>query len=225
MAQTRIKICGVRDVETARVAADAGAQFFGLVFAERSPRQVTVDDANRIIEGVAGKGGEAACQPVALFADQSIDCIARTLSDLATQPIVQLHGHEDRAFVDAVADLGVSVFKAAPCDVRRIDAWRDAPACVRALLIDTPPNPCDLTGGTGRAFDWSVLKGLDRAGLPPIMLAGGLTPANVADAVRAVGPWAVDVSSGVESSRGVKDHAKIRAFCDAVRAVDQGMGA
>ncbi|MEZ6192839.1 MAG: phosphoribosylanthranilate isomerase [Phycisphaerales bacterium] len=132
--------------------------------------------------------------------------------------IIQLHGDESRAFVESFA--GIRVFKAVPFDPVKIDLWRNPPRNVAALLIDAPTRPGELTGGSGRAFDWEALANLDKTGLPPIVLAGGLTPENVAEAIRTARPFAVDVSSGVEASRGVKDPALIRAFCDAVHSAD-----
>jgi phosphoribosylanthranilate isomerase len=215
MPNTRIKICGIRQAEHAQCAIDAGADYIGLVFAEGSPRHVEIAEARTLVSEICA--ASASVEPVALFANQSIGFIREVL-DNAEFPIVQLHGEEDRAFIESLND--VKVFKAIPFDAEKIAAWRDAPANVTALLIDAPTKPGELTGGTGRSFDWEALANLNRTGLPPIILAGGLNPSNVAQAVRTLRPYAVDVSSGVESARGVKDPALIRKFIQAVQSAD-----
>jgi phosphoribosylanthranilate isomerase len=213
MAKTSIKICGVRDAETARCAIDAGADYVGLVFAEGSPRRVEIAHARTLIAEICRVS--TTVEPTALFANQPRAVIEEVLEHVDFR-IIQLHGDEDRAFVESLS--GVRVFKAVPFDLEKINAWRDAPKNVAALLIDAPTKPGELTGGSGRSFDWEALAQLDKTGMPPIILAGGLTPGNVADAISTVRPFGVDVSSGVESSRGVKDPALIRAFCDAVHS-------
>ena len=215
MTHTRIKICGIREAEHVRVVLDAGADYIGLNFIEDSPRQLQIAEARTLVAEICAVSMHV--QPVALFANQPIKLIREVL-DNADFRIVQLHGNEDRSFVEQLAD--VKVFKAVPFDPERINAWRDAPDNVAALLIDAPTRPGELTGGTGRAFDWDALAKLDTTGLPPIVVAGGLNPHNVADAIRTVRPFAVDVSSGVESARGVKDPKLIRQFIQAVQSAD-----
>ncbi|GAB4191850.1 MAG: phosphoribosylanthranilate isomerase [Phycisphaeraceae bacterium] len=215
MHRTRIKICGIREAEDARCAIEAGADYIGLVFAEGSPRQVTIAQARNLVAEICAASRDV--EPVALFANQSRELIDEVLGN-ADFRFIQLHGHEDRAFVESLDQ--VKVFKAVPFEADQINTWRNPPDHVAALLIDAPTHPGELTGGTGRVFDWEALARLDRTGLPPIILAGGLTPDNVADAIRLIRPFAVDVSSGVESSRGVKSPDLIRDFCDAVHSVD-----
>ena len=216
MNRTHIKICGIRETEHARCAIEHGADYIGLVFAEGSPRRLEIAEARNLVAEICAISKTV--EPVALFANPSADLIREVL-EAADFKIVQLHGDEDRAFVESLDE--VRVFKAVPFDPEKIDAWRNPPANVAALLIDAPTVPGELTGGTGRSFNWDALAKLDRAGLPPIIVAGGLTPANVAQAVHTVRPFAVDVSSGVESSRGVKDPALIQAFCKAVHSADE----
>jgi phosphoribosylanthranilate isomerase len=215
MPRTRIKICGIREVEHIDIAIDAGADYVGLNFIEGSPRRVEIADARNLVAAICA--ASTTVEPVALFANQSRAVIEEVLEH-ADFKIIQLHGDESRAFVESFA--GIRVFKAVPFDPAKIDLWRNPPRNVAALLIDTPTRPGELTGGSGRAFDWDALANLDKTGLPPIVLAGGLTPGNVAEAIRTARPYAVDVSSGVESARGVKDPALIRAFCDAVHSAD-----
>ncbi len=215
MSHTKIKICGIREPEHARAAIESGTDYLGLVFAKGSPRQLEIAEARTLVAEICLISQTV--EPVALFSNQPVEFIREAL-DNADFRIVQLHGDEDRDFVESLDD--VKVFKAVPFDTEKIDAWRNPPANVAALLIDAPTRPGELTGGTGRAFDWDALAQLDTSGLPPIIVAGGLTPDNVAQAVRTLRPFAVDTSSGVESSRGVKDPELIRAFCNAVHSAD-----
>lgn len=213
MPRTRIKICGIKDVETANAAADAGADVVGLVFVEKSPRCVTVDQAKAISESLPTD-----MTSVGLFVDCPADTIRQTMQH-ASLDIAQLHGHESIDHLDALA--GLRIWKALPFDPhfeQTAKKWDHDPR-VEALLIDAPPTG-ELTGGSGITFDWAGLAKTKHHLAKPIVLAGGLTPDNVGQAIRALGPYAVDVSSGVESSRGVKDVGLIQAFCQAVRDAD-----
>lgn len=208
MSRTRIKICGVRDVDSALAAVEAGADAIGLVFAPGSPRRIDPDQGWEIIQFLP-----PFISAVGLFVDPTVEelevACARCPFDL-----IQLHGHESEEFV---REIGVSVVKALRFDPRTIAdelrRWSDVPE-VSALLID------GSSGGRGVSFDWPALAEARSASEHPIILAGGLTPNNVAEAIAVVRPFAVDVSSGVESSQGVKDPALIAAFCRAVRESD-----
>lgn len=207
MTRTRIKICGVRDVATALAAADAGADVVGLVFAASSPRYVDEQAAAQIVSALPTN-----VEPAGLFVDASAEDIRRSC-DATGIRTVQLHGREPLSVLDALSDL--RVIRALPFDADRLDdalRWDGDPR-VWALLFDA------AQGGSGEAFDWHALAAVSPGFGKPIILAGGLTPDNVAEAIAVVGPAMVDVSSGVESSRGVKDPAMIRAFCEAVRGV------
>lgn len=234
MPRTRIKICGIRDVDSALVAAEAGADAIGLVFVEKSPRFVSVEKARAIVVALP-----AFVEPVALFADASIDHM-RGIAQTVGIRMLQLHGNETRETVAALAQFrvikavnfaaaGAGVGEATPFEQWMRGPW---PANLAAMLVDAPQEKhAALTGGGGKPFDWSQLAAVvggahptqggarptQADAQPRLILAGGLTPENVAEAIRVVKPWAVDVSSGVESSRGIKDAGKIRAFCDAVR--------
>ena len=216
LLRTRIKICGLRTLDAALCAAESGADAVGFVFVERSPRCITATEARAIISKLP-----ALVEPVALFADAPADQIL-SICDAIGVRTVQLHGRETIADVDALSDL--RVIKAINFGDASQASWLSstAPAHVVGLLIDAPATPqaAGLTGGGGHAFDWAALASLNRSALPPIILAGGLTPLNVGDAITIAHPYAVDVSSGVESSRGIKDLAKIRAFCAAVQRAD-----
>ncbi len=204
---TAVKICGITRPEDALAAARAGAHAIGLVFYEPSPRHVTPSRAADIIRALP-----PFITTVALFVDATAKEVRATL---ATAPagLLQFHGSEspaycrqfDRPYVKAVRmSAGVDLLQYAR-------DYHDA----KALLLDNFVE--GLHGGSGVAFDWSRVP----RELPlPVILSGGLTPENVMEAVRRVRPSAVDVSSGVESARGVKDVAKIAAFIKGVRNGD-----
>jgi len=225
MGRTRIKICGIRTPEAALAAVDAGADTIGLVFVPGSPREVSVEQAQVIVESLP-----AMVEPVALFANESAGRILSIAKQLNLRT-VQLHGKESVEDVLALAPLRVIKAVAFQPDTFQdtLAIWRSGPANVAAILVDAPPPAAaQVTGGHGQAFDWNSLAQAREQGLfadlTPIVLAGGLKPENVEQAIRTVRPYAVDVSSGVESSRGVKDVQLIRAFCAAVRQADALMG-
>jgi len=223
--RTRIKICGVCDRSTALAAAEAGADAIGLVFVERSPRQVSVEQAKRIVQVLADS-----VEPIALFVDADINYIRQVASTLTIRTI-QLHGHETPDFAARLTPL--HTIKSMPFSVTNffatVSSWQAKCDNLAGILLDTETVDTNdsqlLPGGTGQSFNWADLAALlaDRA-LPlgvPMILAGGLTPENVGHAIEAVRPDFVDVSSGVESVRGIKDTAKIAAFCQAVRQTDK----
>jgi len=204
----RIKICGMRTEADARAAADAGADAVGLVFAS-SRRQIDQAQARRIT---------AALPPfvtrVGVVVNEPLDRL-RSLIDYVRLDAVQLHGDETPEYCAAVRALGVTVIKAfpvtGPLDVERL---RTLP--VAAVLLDSyRPNQ---RGGTGEVFDWHHAAPV--GAVMPVILSGGLTPANVAAGIAAVRPHGVDVSSGVETGDR-KDPIKIRAFVEAARAADR----
>lgn len=200
----RIKICGLTDGAAYDAAADA--DWVGFVFASASPRAIAPAQA----AALAQRSGPAR---VGLFVAPEDDAIAAVLAVLPLD-VLQLHAvTPDRAAaIRRRFDLPVwrAVGVATAADLPR------TPEVVDALLLDAkPPSGADLPGGNARAFDWSLLRGWTAP--MPWLLAGGLTPGNVAGAVRETGATAVDVSSGVERERGVKDPALIRAFVRAAR--------
>lgn len=209
---TAVKICGVNTPGALAAAAGAGADFVGFVFFPASPRAVTPAEAAAI--SAAHPGGPAR---VGLFVDPDDAMLAATLA-LLPLDLVQLHGAETPARVAAVrARFGVPVMKAIgigdAADVATIPAHA---AVSDRLLLDAKPAPgAALPGGNAHAFEWALLAGV-RVGRP-WLLAGGLTPGNVAAAIRAAGAPGVDVSSGVERARGVKDAALIGDFVAAAR--------
>lgn len=213
MTAPLIKICGLREPRAVDAAIAARADFIGLVFFGKSPRNLEPAQAAALVAHAAGRANT-----VGLFVDPAPDFLAQVLAQVPLDRI-QLHGRETPAQVAAIAARhGKPVWKAigvrTRADVAAGDAF--AGAAERVLFDAKPPEGADLPGGNGLRIDWAVLRGVRPA--LPWMLAGGLDPANVAEAIMTTGAPAVDVSSGVESAPGVKDPAKIAAFCAAVRA-------
>ena len=210
-APLRVKICGLRDVTSLEAAVDAGASYVGLVFFPKSPRNVSIAQAALIAQ--AAPVGVA---KVALVVDADDALLDAIVADVPLD-ILQLHGKETPARVAEVrARYGLPVMKAVgvadETDLPRLDLY--AKVADQILVDAKPPKMADLPGGNGLSFDWRLIAG--RRWPVPWMLAGGLTPDNVAEAITLTGATQLDVSSGVESAPGVKDPARIRAFCEAV---------
>jgi phosphoribosylanthranilate isomerase len=245
---TRVKICGVRDPETAVVAAKAGADFIGMVFAE-SRRRVTSQQCYDIVgalhelgrgDTVAHFGGpERGDVPgrswfaawneaiddsltrwrpliVGVFAGQSAAEVAG-IANAAKLDIVQLSGGEGREFIDELSTPAVQVIHVGEDTTTDDVIDHLAVGSAKALMLDTAS--ASAKGGTGETFDWSVAAEVGAS--RPLMLAGGLSLENVAEAVAVADPWAVDISSGVEID-GTKDHEEIRAFIKAAKGARVG---
>ncbi len=205
--RTRVKICGITRVEDALAAAGAGADAIGLVFYERSPRAIGIEQARAIVIALP-----PFVSAVGLFVDARPETV-RAVLDALPLDLLQFHGDEcgadcgsyGRPYLKAISmrvDMDVAGYARAYPDAAGflLDAHREG-----------------VPGGTGQTFDWAqVPRNFDR----PLILAGGLEPGNVAEAIQRVRPYGVDVSSGVELSKGVKDAAKISAFLSEVQRVD-----
>lgn len=239
---TRVKICGLTDVDSALAAAEAGADFIGLIFAT-SRRKVTPQACYEIVTAIHEKRGRSRVsfsgpaagevtgrswfgawneaieealfnhRPliVGVFADQAVEDVI-DLAAAAKLDMVQLSGGEDDSFVRAMEIPAIRVVHVAQTDGADT-ALERAPAGVgQAIMFETAKN--GARGGTGETFDWSIAG--EAGGSTPLMVAGGLTPENVEEAIASAAPWAVDVSSGVETA-GKKDVEKIRAFIRAAK--------
>jgi phosphoribosylanthranilate isomerase len=208
MPRTRIKICGIKDEDGLYAAVDAGADAVGFVFVEGSPRFVRPERAFDLMGLLP-----PLVVSVGVFEDASEDRFSE-IEQICPVHHAQLHGNEPPAIVEAC---GPDVIKAVRFGTPLFEAdlarW-DVNENVAAIVIDGP------AGGSGQAIDWPGVAAVTQHLSKPVFLAGGLTPENVAEAVGLVRPYAVDVSSGVESARGVKDPARIEAFCEAVRRAD-----
>jgi phosphoribosylanthranilate isomerase len=204
---TRIKICGITRVQDVQAVANCGADALGLVLYEKSPRQVSLQQAQQLA---------AAVPPFVTVVGLFVNPTAETVRDMLRQvplDVLQFHGEEEPGFC---TQFGRPYLKAV-----RVKAGVDLVQCAaryagaQGLLLDAYVE--GTPGGTGESFDWGLIP----HGLPlPVILSGGLHAGNVAEAIRRVRPYAVDVSSGVESSKGIKDAAKIAAFIKEVKQSD-----
>jgi phosphoribosylanthranilate isomerase len=204
--RTRIKICGLTREADVDAAIAAGADAIGLVLYERSPRSLTIERAAELARRLP-----PFVTPVCLFVNADAAFVQRALQAVPLA-LPQFHGDESPAQCDAAGRAYLrAVRMAAGTDL--LDCATRFPNA-RALLLDAV---VEGYGGGGKAFDWSVIP----ADVPaPVVLSGGLNPANVTDGVLRVRPWAVDVSSGVESAKGIKVAALMRRFCEAVHEAD-----
>ena len=212
MADIRVKICGLRTAADMAAVVAAGAAYAGFVFFPKSPRHLTTDQARLL--AFAAPPGLAKVALTVNADDAQLDAIC----DAVPLDMLQLHGTESPERVAQVrARYGLPVMKAVGVtDEADLAALIEYSLAADQILIDAkPPKGADLPGGNGLAFDWRLLVG--RKWLRPWMLAGGLTPENVADAIRLTGARQVDVSSGVETAPGVKDAGLMAAFVKAAQ--------
>jgi len=207
---TRIKICGVTRIEDAQRAVDLGAAALGFNFYPPSPRYIEPEPARAIIRRLP-----PFVTAVGVFADETDPGHVISLARESGATAVQVHGPRFPALHELLSVFTLVVAVAVREGFKPEELRNIKPS---AFLLDAFEP--DRLGGTGRTFDWSVAREAKRYG--PIILAGGLTPENVAQAVREVRPFAVDVASGVESAPGIKDPAKLRAFFAAVAQADKG---
>lgn len=218
---TRIKICGLRDAANALVAADAGADFLGLNFVPGVRRQITLEQARDIIGVFRHRYGVGGPRLVGLFADQPLDEVNHAVG-YCKLDLAQLCGQEPSDYWRKVAVPVIKMVKVRDVADREhalAEAAREVEHVVTAghtAVLDKYET--GALGGTGHSFDWQVARQI--ATRYDIMLAGGLTPGNVGDAIALVKPWGVDVSSGVETD-GMKDPIKIVAFARAVQQADR----
>ena len=203
--RTRIKICGITRPGDARAAADAGADAIGLVFYPPSPRYLSAERALEIRDALP-----PFVQAVALFVNPDPALVAQVLGRVGPA-MLQFHGEETPEFC---AQFGTPFVKA--CRVKKgvsaLEYLRPFSRAAAWLFDSHVPE----YGGVGEAFDWSLVPATDK----PVIVSGGLSAGNVGEAIRRVRPWGVDVSTGVESAKGVKDAAKVAAFIAEVRNAD-----
>jgi phosphoribosylanthranilate isomerase len=209
---TKIKFCGITNLDDAERALSAGAWAIGLIFWPRSPRRCELAAAAEIAAAVRRRA-----EVVGVFVNATLDHVAQT-ADAVGLTAIQLHGDEGPAYcAEAARRTGCKVIKAvrvrSGADVRGLAAFHTDYHLLDSYTKGVP-------GGTGETFAWDIARGNWITARPPvpIILSGGLSSENVADAIAAVGPFAVDVASGVESSPGRKDPGKLEAFAAAVRA-------
>jgi phosphoribosylanthranilate isomerase len=205
----RVKLCGITNLDDARLCADAGAWALGMIFWPNTARRCDVEEAERISAELRRK-----VELAGVFVNATLDEVAE-IADVCNLSIIQLHGDEGPSYCTEVARrTGAKVAKAVRAkdksSVKALLAYRDR---VDFHMVDAyrPGVP----GGTGETFSWELLGEL-RDSSHPLILSGGLTPDNVADAIAAAHPFAVDTASGTEASPGIKDPAKVAAFVEAV---------
>ena len=214
LARTRIKICGLREPQHVETAINAGADALGFVLYPSSVRAISLELCVELTRHVP-----AFVSTVALFVNPTRQEVESALS-AARIDLLQFHGDEPEAFC---ASFGRPYLKAlAVTDTFNLLQWEQQYASAAALLLDTPSAG---HGGSGKTFNWQLINTTNKPSATALrlVLSGGLTAANAADAIRAVRPFAVDVSSGVEISRGVKSSELIQNFCRAVRLADASM--
>jgi phosphoribosylanthranilate isomerase len=207
---TRVKLCGITSQADAKLAADAGAWAIGMIFTDESPRRVEVATAAEI-----GAAMRRRVEVVGVFLNAPLDEVVE-LADLCSLTTVQLHGDEGPTYCAEVAHrTGGKIIKAARVrDRASVQALRAFRVAVDYHLLDAYAE--EAAGGTGKTFSWALAK--ERGPGAPLILSGGITPDNVAEAIASVRPFAVDSASGTESKPGVKDPAKVTAL---MRAVEQ----
>lgn len=197
----RIKVCGITNIEDALAAQALGADAIGMVFA-KSPRRVEKEQAREIVQALP-----PFVHLVGVFVDEEKSVI-EDIADFCRLTVLQFHGSESPEYCAGFGRLVIKAFRISQReDIERLKPYQGK---VSAFLLDTY-HPV-FAGGTGQAFDWDMAKEAGKIG--PIILAGGLNPDNIGAAIRAVKPYAVDVSSGVEMSPGKKDHDKMRLFIE-----------
>ncbi|HTI52357.1 MAG TPA: phosphoribosylanthranilate isomerase [Planctomycetaceae bacterium] len=210
-----IKICGIRDYETAEAVAECGPQAIGLNFYEKSPRFVAPQLATEIVVRLPRE-----VEPVGVFVNHSVDEI-QTICRRCDIGIVQLHGDEPPEVVAALSQFRViRAFRVGAEGLGEITSYLQ-----RCRRLDTLPWACLVDarvegtyGGTGQAAPWELIRrDYNFAGWPPLILAGGLQPDNVSAAIKAVRPWGVDVAGGVESAVACKDISLVRKFVESAR--------
>jgi phosphoribosylanthranilate isomerase len=212
LMSVKVKICGITNAPDALTAVEAGADALGFMFYEPSPRHVSISQAARIIKELP-----PFIIKVGVFVDADEDLVMRAIGDCSLN-MLQFHGHETPEYCSQFGLMSMKAFRMR--DAASLAALQEYPT--EAWLLDA--FVADKLGGTGEKFNWDLAIEAKKFGRP-IFLAGGLTPSNVAEAVRTVQPYAVDVSSGVEATAGKKDQAKVREFIQAAKSVEVSEGA
>ena len=204
--ETKVKICGITSVADGLAAAEAGADMIGLMFYDQSPRAITLAQAVEISRALP-----PFVLRVGVFVNPDETLVTRAIADCGLS-LLQFHGDEASEFCTQFGVMSMKAVRVRDAEsLRQLEHFH-----TDAFLLDAHSKSGDL-GGTGEQFNWDLAIEAQKFG-KPVFLAGGLTPENVADAVKQVHPFAVDVSSGVESAPGKKDAAKVRAFIAAAKA-------
>ena len=202
--QVKIKICGMTQLKDALFAIEQGADAVGFIFYKKSPRSTTMKTVRDIILKLPPLAGT-----VGVFVDETVERVNK-VADYCGLDMVQLHGDESPAFCRKIHRRVIKAFRVKDFQsLKKLQKYS-----VSGFLLDTFSD--DLHGGTGKTFDWNLVLPAKKIG--PVILAGGLTPSNIRQAVSQTRPYGVDVCSGVEKSPGVKDPEKVRAFLTNIRS-------
>ena len=207
--RTRIKVCGITEPEDARIAVAAGADGLGFIFVPQSPRHIDPDMVRKITRELP-----PLVDAVGVFVDEEME-VVEEIMQYCCLSFIQLHGSETPDYCEKISCRVMKSFSIG--QATKSEDFVPYAEAVSGFLLDTFHK--DMAGGTGQTFDWQLLEHIKPPG--PIVLAGGLTPDNVGDAIRQVKPFAVDVNSGVEYQPGRKDPDKLRSFVQAVRKADE----
>ena len=196
--QVKVKVCGMTSLKDALVAVEGGADAVGFIFYKKSPRSVTMKTVREIVLELP-----PFVDTVGVFVDETAEQVNK-IADYCNLDIIQLHGDESPTFCKKIRRKVIKAFRIKDMQsVKKLSSFQ-----VSGFLLDTFSE--NLHGGTGKVFDWNLALPAKKFG--PVIMAGGLTPNNVQQAVRQIRPYGVDVCSGVESEPGIKDHKKVRAF-------------
>jgi phosphoribosylanthranilate isomerase len=196
--QVKVKVCGMTSLKDALNAVEGGADAVGFIFYKKSPRSVTMKTVREIVLELP-----PFVDTVGVFVDETAEQINK-IADYCNLDIIQLHGDESPTFCKKIRRKVIKAFRIKDMQsVKKLSSFQ-----VSGFLLDTFSD--NLHGGTGKVFDWNLALPAKKFG--PVIMAGGLTPNNVQQAVRQIRPYGVDVCSGVESEPGIKDHKKVRAF-------------
>ena len=202
--QVKVKVCGMTSLKDALVAVEGGADAVGFIFYKKSPRSVTMKTVREIVLELP-----PFVDTVGVFVDETAEQINK-IADYCNLDIIQLHGDESPTYCKKIRRKVIKAFRIKDMQsVKKISNFQ-----VSGFLLDTFSEK--LHGGTGKVFDWNLALPAKKFG--PVIMAGGLTPNNVQQAVRQIRPYGVDVCSGVESEPGIKDHKKVRAFLNNAKA-------
>ncbi len=202
--QVKVKICGMTNLKDVKVAVDGGVDAVGFIFYKKSPRSVTMQAVRKIVLELP-----PFFDSVGVFVNETAEQINK-IADRCNLDRVQLHGNESPTFCKKIRRRVIKAIRVK--DIQSLKKLSDYP--VSSFLLDTFSE--DQYGGTGRVFDWNLAYPAKKYG--PIILAGGLTPNNVRQAIQRIQPYGVDVCSGVESQPGIKDHKKMQIFLKNVKA-------
>lgn len=202
--QVKVKICGMTNLKDVKVAVDGGVDAVGFIFYKKSPRSVTMQAVRKIVLELP-----PFVDSVGVFVNETAEQINK-IADRCNLDRVQLHGNESPTFCKKIRRRVIKAIRVK--DIQSLKKLSDYP--VSSFLLDTFSE--DQYGGTGRVFDWNLAYPAKKYG--PIILAGGLTPNNVRQAIQRIQPYGVDVCSGVESQPGIKDHKKMQIFLKNVKA-------